>query len=179
MDIFLGESGGEEMINLAVDGSYNGKLTAAGLGYVVTDAESGEVLHKFTGFITDSNYVKSRQVSGELLATVFGVIWCVKNGYKDINIIYDFVGVRNYINLNKLTKQVTLEYQKMMLALFSTMPGRTVNFEKIKSHTGHELNEMADDLAAMYTRNVDKEFKQIREVLLSSYDKIKNAQKIS
>lgn len=157
-------------ICLAVDGSYKGSLDAAGIGFVVYDDETEEVFKEFTGYITIPEYVKSRQVGGELLAAVMGFNWCLANGYKDIKILYDFVGVRNYVNLNKLTKPVTQEYQKMMLALCSNIPGGRLSFEKVKGHSGNKWNDIADSLAGKYTNNVDVPVNKIREILLKEFD---------
>ena len=120
-----------------VDGSfYEGRV---GFGAVVL--KDGEILQTFSGRVHED--LESRQVAGELVATMTVVEWAQREGLSQIEIFYDYTGIEKWARGQwKANKDLTQRYARFM----KESPLR-IKWHKVISHTGNHYNEMADQLA--------------------------------
>lgn len=133
-----------------VDGSFNKVMRQYGSGIVLLKNE--EVLAKLSVPGNDPLYVDSYQIAGEVIATVEAVKWAKAQGEMRVVIYYDYQGIESWATGDwKANKPVSQNYKK---AFDEVSQGLTVDFVKVKSHTGVEFNEIADELAkhAAYQR---------------------------
>ena len=73
------------------------------------------------------------------------VEYAIKNGFKEITIAYDYQGVESWaIGTWKRNNRITAEYNEFMQ---SKMKEVKIRFKKIKGHSGHKYNDLADKLA--------------------------------
>lgn len=133
-----------------VDGSFNKVMRQYGSGIVFLKNEA--VLAKLSIPGNDPLYVDSYQIAGEVIATVEAVKWAKEQGETRVVIYYDYQGIESWATGDwKASKPVSQNYKK---AFDEVAQGMQVDFVKVKSHTGVEFNEMADELAkhAAYQR---------------------------
>lgn len=132
--------GSSSIYKLYVDGSYmNGKC---GLGWVLVNP-SNEVVAK-ESMKLDSDY-GMHQVTGELYAVLFGVHACMIRDIKEVEIHFDYLGIREWVTgAWKAKNPNTQNYRDLMREILEEMK---VTFVKVKSHSGDYFNDMADRLA--------------------------------
>ncbi|NJR12470.1 reverse transcriptase-like protein [bacterium] len=122
---------------LYVDGSYvNGRV-----GYGAVLLNEGVEMQRFSGRVYDD--LQSRQVSGELMATMTALTWCAHHNITPVEVLYDYEGIEKWARgLWKANLPLTQRYVAYMRAC----PVK-VKWHKVRSHTGVEWNEIADQLA--------------------------------
>lgn len=127
-----------------VDGSFNSGTSTYGFGAVlVVDSHIFEV----KGSGKEPELAKMRNVSGEILGCMYVVKWCMDNNIKHINIHYDYMGIECWANTKwKAKKKETQEYRDFMKCMMEKID---IEFTKVKSHSGHGMNDRADILAKM------------------------------
>lgn len=77
--------------------------------------------------------------------------WAIKNKYKKITLFYDYTGIEFWTDGSwKAKKPVAKEYVKKISVLEQSIK---VEFEKVKAHSGNDLNERADELAKQAIQN--------------------------
>lgn len=86
-----------------------------------------------------------RNVAGELAAAMRAMRYAIEHGEKELIIWHDYEGIAAWCtgawSANKpLTQQYRAYYQSISDRL-------TVEFRKVKGHSGNLFNEMADQLA--------------------------------
>ncbi|MCU0511982.1 MAG: hypothetical protein MUE40_05355 [Anaerolineae bacterium] len=120
-----------------VDGSYvDGRV-----GYGAVLLKDGVELHRFSGRVLED--VETRQVAGELVATMTALDYCRANNIAGVEILYDYAGIEKWARRQwKANKPLTQRYQAYMAAC----PVQ-IRWHKVRSHTGIAWNEMADALA--------------------------------
>lgn len=128
-----------------VDGSFNEFTEKYSYAFV---AVKDEVIINIENGAAENNKSKSiRQIAGELEASIRSIEYAIENGFKDILIFHDYLGVAYhatgvwerkeesskayYEKYNKLTKENHIN----------------VTFVKVDSHTGDLFNEVADEFA--------------------------------
>jgi ribonuclease H-related protein len=122
-----------------VDGSYHAGRKTVGYGAVIL--KDGEELTRLLGRVEE--YTESRQVGGELAATMRVINWCQQNKVSAIDIYYDYRGIEAWARGSwKTEKEMTQAYAKFMKA-----SGINVHWHKVESHTGDYWNDVADELA--------------------------------
>lgn len=128
------------MFKLYVDGSFmNGKC---GAGWVLVDENDNEVARE--SFLLKSDY-GMRQVTGEIYATLFGVLECLNRKIKHVDIYYDYLGVSSWVTgAWKAKNKGTQEYRDLMREANAEIGFK---FIKVKSHSGNYFNDLADRLA--------------------------------
>lgn len=126
-----------------VDGSY--KDDRAGYGLVVV--KDGRCIGEYADNIScNTEGFSSRNVIGELHASILATKIARRFNIKEIGIAYDYVGIEHWAKGDwKCNLSLTKQYKSTMQEFFKD--GFKVNFIKIKAHTGDEFNEMADRLA--------------------------------
>lgn len=132
-------------INLYVDGSFNNHSPYAGWGWAVVD-DKGKLIAHHCG--RTEKPALSRQIDGELLATIQGVKWATKLvNYKSITIHYDYAGIEKWaIGEWKSKKPISAQYIKEITELNDKYHG-DIYFVKVKAHDGDKWNDYVDKLA--------------------------------
>lgn len=126
-----------------VDGSFSNilKTYSAAAIYVIND----ELIDKESKAYNDKENLSIRNVAGEIKASMMAINYAIKNDYDEINIFYDYEGIRSWaMGYWKTNKEATKDYKKF----FDEHNDKVkVNFYKVEAHTGEKYNEMADSLA--------------------------------
>lgn len=137
------------------DGSFDEKLKVYGYGLVVIE-NNGEVL-KFFGAGNRPDSLRSRNVTGELIAAMLAVQYAIKNGHKAMELRYDYIGVERWAKGDWKTKtDLTRKYAEAMRNWSDKID---IKFTKVDAHTGNKYNELADILANYAVKNFyDKKF---------------------
>ena len=129
-----------------VDGSYNPSTGVYGSGvvYYEDNQPNNRDLIKFSG--SDPSYVMSRQIPGEAMAAVYAVNRAIRENRDKITLIYDYEGLAKWVNgqWKNANSKIGKAYKNIMLGLMQKIE---VEFIWVNSHTGVELNELADNLA--------------------------------
>jgi ribonuclease HI len=71
--------------------------------------------------------------------------WAIENKIKQINIIYDYTGIANWIKGWKTNTPIAIFYKKEYDKKYANK--LNINFIKVKAHSGNIGNEVADELA--------------------------------
>lgn len=128
-----------------VDGSCLSDGTAYSSGVAIFDNLGVlKILESFKG--TNPDYVTMRNVAGEILAASRAINYALQKEVSNLLICYDYEGIEKWCSGEwKARKNATISYRE--LYLLATQKGLTVKFKKIKSHSNHALNDLADILA--------------------------------
>lgn len=139
-------------LSVYVDGSYNPKTESWGAGAIILDS-NGVKLEEI--MLSEKDSFGSRQIAGECYS-VLSALEKIYNGYDlskidEISIFYDYLGIEMWATSKwKARSDVALIYsakvKTLMMLLFCDKKA-SVNFNKVKAHSGHQLNDLADDLA--------------------------------
>jgi ribonuclease HI len=126
-----------------VDGSYEHSLLKYAFGCVFLLPDKRILTEKGSGNNPDS--AKLRNVTGEMLGAMFAVKWALKNGFRKIEIRYDYEGVEKWVTgAWKSKTELTQKYAEAMRNWGSKI---AISFTKVAAHTNVYFNEMADELA--------------------------------
>lgn len=127
-----------------VDGSYNAHTRTIGYGAVIL--HEGEEVTRLSGRVT--THTKSRQIGGELTATMRVVDYCQAHDIDAIDIYYDYKGIEQWARGKwKANSPVAREYVAYMRDV-----DLTIHWHKVESHTGVKWNDVADELAKQGTQ---------------------------
>ncbi len=133
----------EEGLFIYVDGSFS--VDKGNYSYGLVAVKDGEIIYKDKGKGFDKEAISLRNVSGEVLGARMAVEYAIDNGFKEITIAYDYQGVESWaIGTWKRNNRITVEYNEFMQ---SKMNEVKIRFKKIKGHSGHKYNDLADKLA--------------------------------
>lgn len=125
-----------------VDGSYNIKTGEFSFGAVLLD---GEEMQTYSEKFSDAGLAAMRNVAGELKGAEFVMRYCVEHGIKNIDIYYDYEGIAAWAQGRwKTNKDGTKAYKEFYDSIKTSV---SVNFIKVKGHSGDKYNDMADELA--------------------------------
>ena len=127
-----------------VDGSYDDekKLYSYGVVLIIGEKE----LH-FSQKFDDSEpeMLEMRNVAGEISGAKKAMEYCISNGYRSINIYHDYDGIAKWCTGEwKANKVKTQEYRDYYNSIKERI---SINFIKVKGHSGDKYNELADKLA--------------------------------
>jgi ribonuclease HI len=129
-----------------VDGSFNEMLPNYGYGLVCVC--NGEIVHSAGGAGRNGEAISMRQIAGELLGAMQGLLFALRAGYEKVVILHDYLGVANHATgAWKRTNPFSVTYYKWMQDFFAAHPSLCVSFEKVPAHSGLLYNELADVLA--------------------------------
>lgn len=131
----------DKCIKIYIDGSYDHQKRKFGSGVVVLRDE----IEKYWKGYYNEEYIKHRNVAGEIYAALLAFEYSKKENLKCIEINYDYEGIEKWAlgiwktntYLTKLYKEKYDYYSKYYI----------IKFNKIKSHSGDKYNELADELA--------------------------------
>jgi ribonuclease HI len=129
-------------VQIYVDGSYlKGRV-----GFGVVILKDGTKIQEFFGRVTEDT--STRQVAGELVATMTALDWCQQNDIREVEIFYDYTGIEKWA---KKKWQANLPLTQRYQAYMQAIPVK-VRFRKVESHTGNTWNDVADELAKKGTQ---------------------------
>lgn len=121
-----------------VDGSYSNERAGYGIFFnkPFVLEKSGKVKEK---------YIYLRNVAGELIAATKAIKIAVERGLKELNLVYDYTGVFNYLEENWNTTDMNI---RLWISKYRNLKKDIkVNFIKVPSHTNNLGNSKADELA--------------------------------
>jgi ribonuclease HI len=127
--------------NAFVDGSYDSETDMVGAGFIILLPNKKEIKVSFY----NNNIDNGRNVVGELQATISAILNCKQKGYKKVIIHHDYKGISEWALGNwKAKKDLTKEYKRLIEELSKDID---IEFIKVKAHSGHKYNDIADSLA--------------------------------
>lgn len=134
----------EECIVAYVDGSYEHSIKKYGSGILLIK-DNNTILEKSIGG-NEEDMISMRNVAGEVKAAEFAMTYCIENGYKNLLLHYDYLGIENWCTgLWKANKEGTKKYRDIYKEYINK--GLKVKFLKVKAHSGNKFNDKADMLA--------------------------------
>ena len=134
-----------------VDGSYEHSLLKYAFGCVFLLPDGTIYVENGSGNNEES--AKLRNVTGEMLGSMFAVRWAIKNGFRSLEIRYDYEGVEKWVTgAWKSKTELTQKYAEAMRRWSAQIE---IHFTKVAAHSNVYFNEMADKLAKQAL--VDKE----------------------
>ena len=137
---FTTEKEAKEFISLNSQGK---KLENIQDGLVAVN--DGKIIYEDKGIGFDKEAIALRNVSGEVLGAKMAVEFAINNNYKEVTIAYDYQGIESWaLGTWKRNNKITSEYNEYMQ---NKMKEINIRFKKIKGHSGHKYNDLADKLA--------------------------------
>ncbi len=126
-----------------VDGSYEHSLLKYAFGCVFLMPDGTIYVENGSG--TNPESAKLRNVTGEMLGSMFAVRWAIKNGFRSVEIRYDYEGVEKWVTgAWKSKTELTQKYADAMRRWSAQIQ---ISFTKVAAHSNVYFNEMADQLA--------------------------------
>lgn len=126
-----------------VDGSYEHSLLKYAFGCIFLMPDGTVYVENGSGNNPES--AKLRNVTGEMLGSMFAVRWAIKNGFREIEIRYDYEGVEKWVTgAWKSKTELTQKYAQSM-QMWSAQIG--IKFTKVAAHSNVFFNELADKQA--------------------------------
>ncbi|MDN6194113.1 MAG: ribonuclease H1 domain-containing protein [Alkalibacterium gilvum] len=126
-----------------VDGSFDKRTKIYSYGAVLL--KNNTVIKELSNSANDPKYAESFQIAGECFGALNAIRWAIKNGYKELSIYYDYLGIEMWATGQwRANKIVSKDYVKYFRSYASKID---VSFIKVKAHTGVTYNERADELA--------------------------------
>lgn len=124
-----------------VDGSYSKEKGLFSWGLVLLTDEGQEI---FSG-LSSGSHSSYWNVAGELYGAINAVKIAIERSYDSITIYHDYTGIRHWaLGEWKRNNDLTSWYYDFMQEAKSHI---TINFIKVKAHSGDVHNELADELA--------------------------------
>lgn len=125
-----------------IDGSYKKDTLEYGYGGVI-------ILHdreiEFSKKGKDKDVLKSRNVTGELFASIFAISEAIRLKKEKITVFYDYEGISSWADGKwKCKIPLTIGYKEKIDSLRKEIE---ICFVKVKAHSGDVYNERADLLA--------------------------------
>lgn len=126
-----------------VDGSFNTVKNNFSYGFVVVNNDN--VVYEDKGIGYDIDAVALRNVSGEVLGSLNAIRYAIENGFKKVNIYFDYQGIQSWaIGTWKRNNRITQDYHSQIQEMKKEID---INFIKVKGHSGDRFNDRADYLA--------------------------------
>lgn len=126
-----------------VDGSYDDRIKkyAFGCVFILSD---GNIYTQY-GNGNKEQSLRHRNVTGEMLGAMYAVKVALLNGFKGIEIRYDYQGIEKWVTGEwKAKTELTGLYAKSMREWQQRIP---ITFTKVAAHTNVKYNELADQMA--------------------------------
>ncbi len=134
---------GEGQLLAYVDGSYDDSLKkyAFGCVFILPD---GRIYAEY-GNGDNEQSLQHRNVTGEMLGSMFAVKFAMKNGFEGIEIRYDYQGIEKWVTGEWRSKtELTRKYAEAMREWGKTI---AIRFQKVQAHSNVKYNDLADKLA--------------------------------
>ena len=126
-----------------VDGSYEDSLKKYAFGCVFLLPDG----HIYTQYGNGDNpqSLQHRNVTGEMLGAMYAVKTAMVNGFRGIEIRYDYQGIEKWVTGEWRSKtELTRKYAEAMREWGASIE---IKFCKVEAHTNVRYNELADKLA--------------------------------
>ncbi len=137
-----------DCIDMYIDGSYKDGYC----GYAVCIFRNGMHLENIVGNYQDIHGLGN--VSAELTAAKEGVLYAIRNGYSEINIYYDYAGIKDFLGREVHEKE---EVNNYILFMKEKLEEINIQFIKIKGHSRIVYHNLADELAKKAINDIKKE----------------------
>lgn len=133
---------GQSMAVAYVDGSYDDATNRFSSGVVFF--WNRHELH-FAKLYDDKLLAEMNNVAGEIKAAELAMQYCIDNQIEVLKIYHDYEGIAKWCTGEWKAKKIgTQEYKNF----FDSLKGKlTVEFVKVKGHSGDKYNDLADQLA--------------------------------
>jgi ribonuclease HI len=131
---------GYKICDVYTDGSFRDGIV--GSGVVI---KCSEVIEEFAFSIKSEALSVHRNVSGEIYAVMYAVLYASKKGINKIRIFHDYSGLANWISGEWKTKTELTKLYKAFLEHY--MNYVDIEFTQVQAHKGNQLNNLADKLA--------------------------------
>lgn len=133
----------ENRVIAYVDGSFDKAIGAYSFGCIIL-IPGGEIIEE-SGNGKEPDSLAIRNVAGEMLGAMYAAQWALVNGYKFIELRYDYEGIEKWATgawkaNNELTKKYAVFMQRKQTQI-------RISFRKVKAHSGDYYNERVDRLA--------------------------------
>lgn len=126
-----------------VDGSYDHAIRHYAFGCVFILPDGRVYTESGNGDNPDSAAL--RNVTGEMLGAMFAMRFAIVNGFRSLEIRYDYEGIEKWVT--GAWKSKTELTQKYAAAMRKWSGSVELTFTKVTAHTNVFYNEMADKLA--------------------------------
>lgn len=124
-----------------VDGSYDVRSGMYSYGAIVL--YKGAEFESYDKY--DDDLKDMRNVAGEIRGAVFAMQFCLENNIDKLRLYYDYEGISKWcLGEWKTNKQGTTDYKFFYDEIKHRL---SVDFIKVKSHSGDKYNDIADILA--------------------------------
>ena len=130
-----------------VDGSFNTSLKLYGGSVVFIDNAKNTSVTKTLTFKDDKpQFLKSRNIAGEIGATILAIKYAIDNEITELTIIHDYEGIAKWTDGSWRTDKTPIaRYYDDFIT--STKSKIKLKFIWVKGHTGVKYNELCDQLA--------------------------------
>lgn len=136
-----GEGIGNSGLHAYISGSFDRVKDKAFYGSVIL--QDGDLIHKIFG--ATNKYTNVSNVTGKLAAFVYTLTWAINQGYKEIIIHYDYVGIFRWANGQwKANKEYAKRYIEFMELIKDRIDIKFVYFEDYRDN---EYSRMAYKLS--------------------------------
>lgn len=126
-----------------VDGSYDDSLKKYSFGCVFL-LPDGHIYTQYGNGDREQS-LQHRNVTGEMLGAMYAVKTAMLNGFRGIEICYDYQGIEKWVTGEWRSKtELTRKYAQAMGDWGKSIE---IRFRKVAAHTNIEYNELADRLA--------------------------------
>lgn len=133
----------ENQVIAYVDGSFDKTIEKYSFGCILL-IPGGRII-KESGNGNEPESLAIRNIAGEMLGAMYAVRWALVNGYKFIELRYDYEGIEKWATgAWKANNVLTQKYAAFMQRKGSQI---RISFQKVKAHCGHYYNEQVDRLA--------------------------------
>lgn len=126
-----------------VDGSYEDSLKKYAFGCVFLLSD-GRIFTEY-GNGNNEQFLRHRNVTGEVLGAMFAVQFAMVNNFSAIEILYDYEGIERWATGEWRSR--TELTQKYVDAMQDWGKQISIRFTKVTAHTNVKYNELADKLA--------------------------------
>lgn len=126
-----------------VDGSYEDSIKKYAFGCVFI-LPNGKIYTEY-GNGDNPQSLQHRNVTGEMLGAMYAVRFAMANGFRSIEIRYDYEGIEKWVTGAWRSK--TELTQKYAAAMRDWSNKIAIKFTKVAAHTNEEFNELADKMA--------------------------------
>ena len=128
-----------------VDGSYEDSLKKYAFGCVFL-LPDGRVFTQY-GNGDNKQSLRHRNVTGEMLGAMYAVMTAIKNGFRGVELRYDYEGIEKWVTGEWKSK--TELTQKYAAAMREWSQSIEIKFTKVAAHTNVKFNELADKTAKL------------------------------
>ncbi len=145
------ETLGNDWLLAYVDGSYEDNLKKYSFGCVFL-LPDGHIYTQY-GSGNREQSLQHRNVTGEMLGAMYAVKVAMVNGFRGIEIRYDYQGIEKWVTGEWRSRtELTQKYARAMREWGNSI---NIKFKKVAAHTNIRYNELADQLAKKGLREGD------------------------